>query len=135
MEPHDLFVLLCGFMRWALSRNDGSMLTFENMIRKYGHRITAENRQQLISEIAERIGPDCLVFGDIETRKGWESIAKQLATSERPTEGPTAEEAENLRNDRTLDCIRSLRMRTNLGLREAKDVVELWRSDRKKYDW
>lgn len=46
---------------------------------------------------------------------------------------PTAEEVVYMNASRVIDAIKSVRMRSRLGLREAKDLVNMWRANPRHY--
>lgn len=136
MDPQDLFVLLCYALRYSLGRNDGSVLTFERMAQKYAPRLTQAQRDQLVSEIGEKVHAAALVsdvFGSIEVQRGWETIAGYLAKVSGDSTYPSVQEIEYMKQGRTLDAIRSARQRSSFGLREAKDLVDMWRAHPSKY--
>lgn len=138
MNQQDLFVLLCMALRYALSRNDGSnvyLMTFERLVLNYGSLLNPEQRKQIIGEIGEKVqaAMHCDVFGSIEVQKGWEAIAGRLASMGADPTYPNFDEVRLMKAGRLIDAIRSLRQRTNLGLREAKDVTDMWRANESKY--
>lgn len=46
---------------------------------------------------------------------------------------PTAVEIEYMRNFNRIQAIKELRMRTGLGLREAKEITDMWMRNPDKY--
>ncbi len=146
MDPRDLYMLFICTFRYMIGRpfkvTDYSEMasSYEVLIEKYGRLLEMSHRQQIIAEIGEHVHAASIlgsetVFGAVGVQQTWERIAGYLAKLGDASDPsmPTLDEVKLIKQHRIIDAIKSLRMRTNLGLKEAKEMTDLWRNNPAKY--